>query len=334
MIRKSGMRALLLASTLLLASPSAALSWPGFTNPQGLKLNGSAQITRSADGTVLRLTPAQGDQAGSAFSQTPVNAANFSTAFSFRITGNGGDPFDCNTTAGADGLVFVVQPVSNSLGLGADSIGYGDIPRSVGVEFDTWCNEDHADPNASHVAIDLNGDVTHTPSSALAKISPDLDNGQVWYAWIDYNGRVLEVRLSQQAERPDRPTLQQSLDLPAVMGARRAYVGFTSGTGADWANHDVLSWEYREAFAPLGTGTAGSSTEATTGGGGEGKAASSISGVLNGAQKVRATCLNLSTNRQVEVSADSSGAFDCSAAGLDVAPGHEVQVVLKGIKAH
>ncbi|HAG80650.1 MAG TPA: hypothetical protein DCL61_05650 [Cyanobacteria bacterium UBA12227] len=34
-------------------------------------------------------------------------------------------------------------------------------------------------------------------------------------------------------------------------GVPNAYVGFTSGTGADYGNHDILSWEYRDTFDPI-----------------------------------------------------------------------------------
>jgi hypothetical protein len=28
-------------------------------------------------------------------------------------------------------------------------------------------------------------------------------------------------------------------------------VGFTSGTGSDYGNHDIISWEYRSEFRPI-----------------------------------------------------------------------------------
>ena len=31
------------------------------------------------------------------------------------------------------------------------------------------------------------------------------------------------------------------------------FLGFTSGTGADWGNHDILYWEYRDEFDPIGS---------------------------------------------------------------------------------
>ena len=36
-------------------------------------------------------------------------------------------------------------------------IGYSDIPRSLGIEYDTWFNGELGDPNGNHVGIDLGG---------------------------------------------------------------------------------------------------------------------------------------------------------------------------------
>ncbi|MEE4189873.1 MAG: hypothetical protein V2I76_15690, partial [Roseobacter sp.] len=109
--------AVLLAS---LSSSAAAsiIQLNDFSDTSGLTLNGSAtgNINNGIDpNPVLRLTPAATGRSGSAFSTTTVNAATFSTFFTFRITDPGGTIFDCNSEAGADGLVFVAQSVSSSI---------------------------------------------------------------------------------------------------------------------------------------------------------------------------------------------------------------------------
>ena len=80
-----------------------------FSSSAGLAINGSASanFNNGIDPSpVLRLVPATTGQSGSAFSQTTLNASNFSTFFKFRITNPGGI-YDGYQT-GADGLVFVV----------------------------------------------------------------------------------------------------------------------------------------------------------------------------------------------------------------------------------
>ena len=122
------------------------LVFSGFEDASLLTLNNAAAVVETADGFVLRVTPAIGGQAGSAFSSATVDATSFSTKFAFRFTSQGGSIFDCNTTNGADGLVFVVQSVSSSIGGVGSGIGYAGIPKSVGVEFDSWCNAANNDP--------------------------------------------------------------------------------------------------------------------------------------------------------------------------------------------
>lgn len=232
----------------------SAMTYNGFSDISSLTLNGATAVAATNDGAVLRVTPATSGQSGSAFSTVTVNAARFSTFFKFRITEPGGSIFDCNTESGADGLVFVVQSVASNIGGSGGGIGYAGIGTSIGVEFDTWCNAANNDPNSNHLGIDRNGSVDHGSGadSNTVTISPNFDDGNIWYVWVDYDGTVLEVRANQSGLRPSLPTLSQSIDIPTTLGGvTDAYVGFTSGTGSDWGNHDVLFWEYREDFDPI-----------------------------------------------------------------------------------
>jgi hypothetical protein len=241
-----GLQRLACTSSLIVlcAIPTQAATifdFPNFNNCAGLQVNGSAACT----GGVLRVTPANFNQAGSAFSTTLIPlgpGASFSTFFSFRISASG--------NGGADGIVFVIQPVSASLGALGGGMGYEGIPSSLGVEFDTWDNGIGAgDPNGSHAGIDLNGSVN---SVQTADIAPPIDDGNIWNAWIDYDGAVLELRLSQGATRPSAPTMSRPVNLDGILGATQAFVGFTSGTGAAFADHDILTWQFNNAFEPIG----------------------------------------------------------------------------------
>ena len=226
-----------------------------FSSPSGLTLNGSATTTAGAvasDGTVLRLTPANYYQAGSAFSTTlvPLNdASSFSTAFTFRITSSGG--IGDADGAGADGIAFVVQPLANNVGGVGGGIGYAGITSSLAVEFDTYNNGGIDDNDGNHVGIDENGDLN---SVLLTPVSTRFNNGALWYAWIDYNGATtdLQVRLSQTSTRPTDPLLESnSIDLSSILGQNSAYVGFTSGTGAGYGNHDIVSWQFNNTYKPI-----------------------------------------------------------------------------------
>lgn len=255
------MRSLIVAGAALAASVSPVLavtqeiSFQNFSDTTGLQLNGSAAVANTGDGAVLRVVPAVGSQAGSVFSTTQLQAAAFSTFFTFRMTDPGGPLFDGpdNTVPGADGLVFVVQPNSSSAGTGGQGIGYQGIGNSVGVEFDTWQNLGNNDPNSNHLGIDIDGVVDHgTGSPNTLNIEPDFDDGNLWYAWVDYDGTVISVRTSQSNQRPNDAQLSRTVDLKTVLGGDTGYVGFTSGTGADWENVDILNWTYRQEYNPIG----------------------------------------------------------------------------------
>lgn len=206
---------------------------------------------------VLRLTRGLG-QAGGAFLRDPIALtdssgfkASFSTAFAFQITAPVGC-VDSDGVQGADGLVFVVQTTSNQYGASGGGIGYQGIPKSVGIEFDTWNNGGVDRGNGNHVGIDVNGSVN---SVAFAPVTEGhMNNQNVWHAWVDYDGdtQELEVRVSQSSTRPASPTLRHTIDLPAVLESPDAYVGFTSGTGCAGGQHDIRNWEFTNTYRPIG----------------------------------------------------------------------------------
>jgi hypothetical protein len=234
-------------------SAHADFSYTDFSDVSGLTLNG----TTSQAGNALRLTNATYWNSGSVFTtqSTSLGALNsFSTYFQFRITNSGGDISDASGP-GADGIVFVVQTVSNNVGGSGGSIGYGGINNSVGIEFDTFDNGPGGsfnDPNGNHVGIDVNGNI----ASIATVTEPTLfNNGNVWNAWVDYNGatNLLEVRWAQTTSRPLAAQLSSTIDLVDALGQDTAYLGFTSGTGLAWGTHEILSWEYRDSFSPITT---------------------------------------------------------------------------------
>ena len=246
----------ILTSLLVLAYPyaqAATICFSDFSDASILTLNGTATTTTTGDGEVLRLAGAYTSQSGSASSTATISATNFSTAFTFRITEPGGVLADGNTEPGADGIVFVAQAVSSDIGGMGQGIGYSGISPSVGVEFDTWHNSANNDPDSNHVGIDINGNVNHGDGSPnTASVATRFDDGNIWYAWIDYDGTTMEVRANQTGLRPEDALLSRDLDLVAILGQNTAYVGFTSGTGGDWGNHDILTWEYIDSYAPIG----------------------------------------------------------------------------------
>ena len=231
---------MLLAALLAASVPTtqaAEIQYADFSDPTGLTINGDAvaNFNNGIDvNPVLRLTSATTDQAGSAFSTATVSAAGFSTVFEFRIS----DP----DILGADGLVFVVQPVSAASGSSGSGLGYEGITPSVGVEFDIFSGG--IEPSDNHVAIDLNGHVDHPDPAYLLTLADELQGGQKWTSWVDYNGQTLEVRANITGVRPAEAMLARDVDIATLFEQDDAYIGFTAATGSFVANHDIVSWNY------------------------------------------------------------------------------------------
>jgi hypothetical protein len=144
-------------------------------------------------------------------------------------------------------LVFVIQSLStDAVGGGGGGIGYGGMLQSVGIEFDTW-QYSAWDPSSNHVGINMFGAMD---SIQALPVVPNFDDGSIWYSWIDYDGSKLEVRANQTGVRPTDVLLSLEIDIPSILGQSDAFVGFTSGTAAAYANHDILSWEYQPIPEP------------------------------------------------------------------------------------
>lgn len=253
--------AIVLASVITISAPAAlgaeSFDYPGFADSSRLQLNRKAQVVQDPEhGSVLRLTESRKHSGGSAFQLDKISLAadaSFSTYFRFRMHGGGG--VHCGNNTGADGLVFVVETQANDVGGRGGGIGYRGIKPSLGVEFDTYSNP--SDHGCNHVGINLDGD----PKSVSAMvIDTPLDNGEVWHAWVDYRGRTktVEVRIAQSDARPPKPLVTHEVDLARLLGRTDVYVGFTAATGSGFNNHDILVWNFKGFYEPIGAPKQGS----------------------------------------------------------------------------
>lgn len=229
------------------------INYQNFDNLSAFTLNGAtAGINTGGQGVVgpsgarvLRLTNTTG-QSGSAFLTSPFSLAadaSFSSYFEFQFT----NPIN----GGADGIVFTVQKVANTAGGSGGGIGYAGLTPSIGVEFDNWNNGGGDGNNANHAGIDVNGNVS---SVVRADTLPaQLDSGSVFHSWVDYNGATdqLEVRLALDDTRPTAALMSHTVDLVNLLGTTDAFIGFTSGTGAAGAYHDIRRWVFTGEFDPI-----------------------------------------------------------------------------------
>lgn len=247
------------------ADSFAFASFPASTS--GIQTNGSATLGSGPSNNRLRLTSSSPNLTGSAYYNSLVNVqAGFTTQFQFQIT----DP--AGIAGGADGLTFIIQNSpsgATALGEGGGSIGYGGIPNSLVVEFDTYKNSEYSDPDSNHIAVHTNGTGMNSPSSStlLGSYSPGVSfkDGQVHTVKIDYSGTTLSVYFDNLTS----PVLSVNYDLSNLgLNGGKAYVGFTAATGGGYENHDILSWTFQSAEQPtavpepatitlFGTGLAG-----------------------------------------------------------------------------
>jgi hypothetical protein len=262
---------------LVLASATTAVAqsptFSDFSSTANLTLNGNAAPANNGTANVLRLTAAT-SQVGSAWFniQQPV-AGGFTTVFKFQFT----RPPE---TTPADGIAFVIQNSSlSALGQGGGSIGYADggspcgdtpppcggIPDSLAVEFDTYNNGlDTADPNDNHIAVQSCG-IGQPNSPAHGEndlgfpicviggpVTPltTMSNGAVHTVTIDYTPPSCESEcsgtLTVNLDGAPTNVLTTSVTLENEMNLNsgQAWVGFTSGTGTFFENHDILSWTF------------------------------------------------------------------------------------------
>lgn len=255
-MRPSKLVSTIAAACLLTGATMASaidLAYTDFADVSGLQLNDRAAtignaVTDDAGRKVLRLTDDYA-QKGSAFLKTAVSLADnvsFSTYFQFRMTqGDGFYESGEFPVKGADGIVFVMNTANNTTGTAGEGMGYRGFWFGAGVEFDTFNNGAPVDADGNHVGIDLDGSVQ---SVVAKKITEGLfNNGQVWSAWVDYDGvaDVLAVRVAQGASalRPTDAAISTTVDLDAKALGDDVYFGFTSATGSLRNNHDILRWE-------------------------------------------------------------------------------------------
>ena len=142
------------------------LCFPAFSFAQYI-LNGAA--TRD-NCNCYTLTPASFTQAGSVWNSNKINL-NSSFDFSFNVF------LGCQDVNGADGIVFMLQPISTSIGSTGEGMGFSGITPSIGITLDTWQNFNLNDPAYDHISIQANGIASHGSDLAgPAQISPASDN--------------------------------------------------------------------------------------------------------------------------------------------------------------
>jgi hypothetical protein len=197
----------------------------GFTS-SGVQLNGNSTL----NGTRLRLTDGNGNEASSAFYTTPVTISEFTTNFTFQLT-----------SANADGMAFVIQNVgTTALGGSGGALGYAGINNSVAVKFDLY---DNAGEGTDSTGLFTDGANPYTPAEDMTSSGVNLHSGDTMSVQMTYNGTTLTMTISDTVTRKSF-TYSWAVNIPSVVGGNTAYIGFTGGTGGETAIQDVVTWQF------------------------------------------------------------------------------------------
>ena len=184
-------------------------------------------VYNESDSSFL-LTPELGDMKGMVWFKKRVDLTE---SFSVTADLNFGDL----NSSGADGIAFVMQPLSIDQGSSGGGIGYAGITPSVAVEFDTWFNSENTDPFSNdHAAITYNGDVSaHLNSVDLNNI----EDGNWHPVKIEWNPNLNTLKVTFDGV----VIITHTKDIINEIFGSSPYVyfGFTAATGGSVNNQSV-----------------------------------------------------------------------------------------------
>ncbi|HEY0749116.1 MAG TPA: hypothetical protein VGD63_20600, partial [Steroidobacteraceae bacterium] len=199
----------------------------GFSSSASLSFVAGAALTSGA----LQLSSASGGiQANAAWYATPVKVQSFTTDFTFQLT-----------SAAGDGFTFALQNAgATAVGQPGAGLGYQGIGSSVAIKFDLW---DNAGEGSNSTGFYTSGASATIPALNLTPSGVNLHNGNPVHAHITYDGTTLSLTLTDLLTGASF-SASTAINIPAVVGANTAYVGFTAGTFQAAANQSILNWTY------------------------------------------------------------------------------------------
>jgi gliding motility-associated-like protein len=192
-----------------------------------------AQYITNGDASIInchcyQLTPAANTMKGSVWNANKIDLLN---AFDFSFDIN----FGCLDVNGADGIAFILQPISTSVGGTGSGLGFQGISPSIGVLMDTYQNSTEGDPTYDHISINKNGDVLHSSANNLAgpvQIMSGNDNVE------DCNWHIIRIVWNPLTTQLSTffdgvPRLQTNIDMINTIfgGNSLVYWGFSAATG-------------------------------------------------------------------------------------------------------
>jgi gliding motility-associated-like protein len=191
------------------------------------------------------ITPNEQNRSGSVWN---INKIDLTQAFDYKFEVNLG----CNDAGGADGMVFVLQPVSTNIGSTGGGIGFEGIRPSIGVVIDTWRNDANADPDFDHISINRDGDIGHNsvnnlagPVSALAS-GNNIEDCQFHTFRISWDPAA--KKLNAFIDGVERVSASIDLMTAVFNNDPKVFWGFSGATGGSM-NHQRFCTSLKAGFS-------------------------------------------------------------------------------------
>ena len=213
-------------------TPSAGLSVFNFSDFAGLSNNFTFAGTAAISGSRLLVTSNVGSSAGSVYYNQKVNIQSFTLVAEIRFELTNGD-----------GGTFVIQNASSNArgGLGG-GLGYSGIGTSVAIRFDTYSG------STGQLSTDVlsNGSIpTEVGASGILNTALGLTAGQTWTLRLNatYSGTSLSYTITNTANNSNY-TSNATINIPTIVGANTAWIGFTGGTGGATEIQYTTLWNF------------------------------------------------------------------------------------------
>ncbi len=174
-----------------------------------------------------RITDSVNTQSGSVWNNTKIDLTQ---SFDFNF-----DVFLGYNDGGADGIAFVLQPISTSVGSSGGGMGYEGITPAVGVTVDTYQNGINNDPFYDHIAYQLNGDISHNTLNNIAgpvtviNGNDNIEDG-AWHS-LHIVWDAITKTLTTYVDGSLRLTAVKDFVTDVFSGDPLVYWGFTGATG-------------------------------------------------------------------------------------------------------
>jgi Legume lectin domain len=146
------------------------------------------------------------------------------------------------------GITFVIQNAGRSaIGPGGSGLGYGaskpggtgGMAKSVAVKFDVYNNDGEGTDSTGFYT---DGASPTTPAIDMSTSGVTLRSGHVLHAHITYDGTNLTLVLTDTVTSASFTTTA-AINIPSIVGAQTAYVGFTGSYGGGLSmTSDILNW--------------------------------------------------------------------------------------------